>query len=98
MLKKDYSPNGATCTVTFILPREADARSAYVVGDFNNWLKDATPMSRNEDGTWIAAVTLEAGHEYQYRYFINGTTWYNDPQADRYMAHPYGGENSVVVT
>ncbi len=98
MLKKRYISNGEICKVTFILPSEIEAKSASVAGDFNNWSKDATPMQQLKDGTWKVEVNLEAGREIQYRYLVNGSEWHNDWEADKYAAHPYGGENSVVVT
>jgi 1,4-alpha-glucan branching enzyme len=98
MLKKRYISKGTICKVTFILPPEIEARSVAVVGDFNNWSKDANPMQQLKDGTWKVDIKLEAGREYQFRYFVNGSEWHNDFEADGYLAHPYGGENSVVKT
>jgi 1,4-alpha-glucan branching enzyme len=98
MLSKRYISKGTICKVSFYLPDEIEARSAYVVGDFNSWDKEATPMEQLADGRWKAVLNLEAGREYQYRYLVNGSQWYNDWDADKYIAHPYGGENSVVVT
>ena len=98
MLKKRYISKGTICKVTFILPHEIEARSVAVVGDFNNWSKDANPMQQLKDGTWKVDIKLEAGREYQFRYFVNGSEWHNDFEADGYLAHPYGGENSVVTT
>jgi 1,4-alpha-glucan branching enzyme len=98
MLKKKYVSDDKVCKVTFVLPTEIQAKSAHVVGDFNNWSKDATPMKQLKDGTWKVELSLDSGHEYQYRYLVNGTEWHNDWESDKYAAHPYGGENSVVVT
>ena len=98
MLKKRYISNGQICKVTFILPKQIDATTAVLVGDFSNWDTDALPMKRNKDGTWKAEIKLEAGREYQFRYFVNGSEWYNDQGADKVVTHPYGGENSVVAT
>ena len=98
MLKKRYITKGTMCKVTFILPSEIEAKSASVVGDFNNWDKGADPMDQLKDGTWKAVINLEAGRKYQYRYLVNGTDWHNDWEADDYATHPYGGENSVVAT
>ncbi len=98
MLKKRYISNDEVCKVTFVLPPEIEAKTAAIVGDFNNWDKGATPMSQLKDGTWKVDVKLEAGKEYQYRYLVNGLEWHNDWNADKYVAHPYGGENSVVIT
>lgn len=98
MLKKRYVSEGKVCEVTFVLSSDVQAASAVLVGDFNNWEKNATPMKQTKNGTWQAKVKLEAGREYQYRYVVNGAEWANDQSADRYAAHPYGGENSVVAT
>jgi 1,4-alpha-glucan branching enzyme len=98
MLKKRYLSQGKVCKVTFILPTEIKARSAFLAGEFNNWDKDATPLEQSKDGSWKAELKLEAGKEYQFRYLVNGNEWHNDWEADKYVMHPYGGENSVVVT
>jgi 1,4-alpha-glucan branching enzyme len=98
VIKKRYTSEGRICEVTFVLSSDIHADSAVLVGDFNNWDKDALPMKLAKNGAWQAKVKLEAGREYQYRYFVNGSEWKNDQAADRYAVHPYGGENSVVAT
>lgn len=98
MVKKRYLSKDKACKVTFTLPRQIEAKKAVLVGDFNDWDKSATPMKQNKDGTWKTNVKLEAGREYQYRYFVNDGEWHNDQEADKFVAHPYGGENSVVAT
>ncbi len=98
MLKKRYISDGKICKVTFILPSQIGAQSAMLVGDFNNWDKTATPMKQSKDGKWQVELKLDAGQEYQFRYFVNEGEWHNDGNADKYAVHPYGGENSTVVT
>jgi hypothetical protein len=55
-------------------------------------------MRRQKNGTWKTEILLEPGHEYGFRYLIDGKRWENDPKADKYVPNPYGSENSVVVT
>ncbi len=44
------------------------ADSVYVVGDFNEWSDEATPMERDEAGNWYADVPdAQVGQEYRYR-------------------------------
>ena len=45
-----------------------------------------------------ATLDLDAGREYQFRYLINGKDWHNDWEADKYVANPFSGDNSVVTT
>ena len=98
MLKKRYISNGRICKVTFTLTSDSDIQSVALVGDFNNWDKSAMPMKKTEDGSWKIQLQLETGKEYQYRYFVNDREWQNDQDADKFAMHPYGGENSTVVT
>lgn len=86
------------CKVTFLLPKETNALTVHLVGEFNNWDKHATPLKRKGDGSFSVALNLEAGKEYRFRYLLNETRWENDPQADRYVPNEFGSEDSVVST
>jgi len=97
MLTKKFYKTKSTCDVTFELPKNIEAKSAYVVGDFNEWDETANPL-RKVKGVWKTTLKLEQGHEYQYRYFVNGQEWHNDWEADKYVPNNVGGDNSVVVT
>ncbi|MRR14213.1 glycoside hydrolase [archaeon] len=97
-IKKQAKKSG--CKVTFQLPKEMalKAKDVRLVGDFNSWDTNATPMKKQKDGSFSTTLDLEPGHEYQYRYLIDGTKWENDSCADKYVPSPFGGaENSVIV-
>ena len=83
--------------VTFSMPSGIWADCIYLVGDFNNWSKTATPLMLDDSG-WHTSIDLEAGRSYQYRYLIDNTEWHNDWRADRYEPNEFGGDNSVVNT
>lgn len=95
MVKKTFENDGGVVKVTFELPPGVDASEVYVVGDFNGWAP-THPLVRAND-CWRCTVELELGHEYQFRYLVDGETWLNDPAADKYAPNPFGSENSVVV-
>ena len=97
-IKKKYIESRNICEVTFRLPSEASlgARKVSVVGDFNNWEKEATPLTKQENGDFTLALELDAGKEYRFRYLIDGKRWENDWHADKYVKSPYGAEDSVV--
>jgi len=69
MLKKQYLKRG-TVKVDFVLPSAiaAEASSAYLVGDFNNWDESATPMTKLKNGTFKVTLELEPGRDYKFRY------------------------------
>jgi len=82
--------------VTFTMPPLEGVSQLYVVGDFNNWSINQTPLTQAADGSWSMALTLNGGQDYQFRYFADGLTWHNDWQADGYVANEYGTDNSVI--
>jgi 1,4-alpha-glucan branching enzyme len=96
MLKKHYYKGGNTCRVWFYLPSEVSAKTANLVGDFNDWDEGANPMKKKKDGTFYTAVTLETGNSYQFRYLLDNSHWENDWNADDYAPNEKGTENSVV--
>jgi 1,4-alpha-glucan branching enzyme len=98
MTKSYAKGKKGTCKVTFELPKDVAAGSASIVGDFNNWDEHATPMKRKRDGSFNAAVSLEQGKEYRFRYLLDNTRWENDWDADSYVSNPFGTEDSVVIT
>jgi 1,4-alpha-glucan branching enzyme len=69
-----------------------------IVGDFNNWDKEATPMKKLKNGDFTITLGLASGREYRFRYLIDGKIWENDWCADKYVKNPYGAEDSVVCT
>lgn len=99
MLKKRFLKNGMV-KVEFILPDAiaADAESAFLVGDFNEWDEQTTPMTKYKNGKFKVTLTLDTNRTYQFRYLVNGNQWHNDWDADRYVANPFSGDDSVVNT
>jgi hypothetical protein len=97
--KKLYLKSRPVCKVTFRLPGEAapEARAVTLVGDFNNWDAGASPMRRLKNGSFTATLSLETGHNYRFRYLIDGQRWENDWRADRYVKNSFGTDDSVVA-
>ena len=103
MLKKRYIKTRKVCKVTFIVPKkelpdDVEVKTIHLVGDFNQWDETATEMVQNSKGEYRFELDLKPDSEYQYRYLINGETWYNDWAADLYYANRRGGDNCVVLT
>ena len=97
-IAKKFLKTRPLCKVTFTLPKEAapEAETVCVMGEFNNWSRDATPMKRRTNGDFVASLDLETGRSYRFRYLIDGWRFENDWQADRYEANPYGGDDSII--
>ncbi len=76
---------------TFSAP---DAKSVNIVGDFNKWDTNANPMN-NVNGTWKVSLPLASG-SYQYKFYVNGSDWKEDPNNTKSVDDGYGGKNSLI--
>jgi 1,4-alpha-glucan branching enzyme len=48
------------------------AERVSLIGDFNNWEPNATPMTRQPDGRWVASLELSHGY-HEYVFLVDGT-------------------------
>ena len=97
MLKKSYSATRQKCLVTFELQPNSEVDTAHVCGEFNAWSTTRHPMKRRKDGAFWLSLWVTAGHEYRFRYLLDGERWQNDQTADGYVPNPYGGEDGVLT-
>jgi 1,4-alpha-glucan branching enzyme len=56
--------------------------SIHLVGDFNDWQRDADPLNVTESGLWWIARQLPPG-SYHYKFVVDGSTEIVDPYARR---------------
>jgi 1,4-alpha-glucan branching enzyme len=97
MIKKELGSRTGVARVTFELPATVWANQISLVGEFNNWDRQVTPMTQDRfDERWRATVDLEAGQRYRFRYVLDGNAWLADRQADDYAVDSRGSYDSVV--
>ena len=99
-IRKQYLKSRPLCKATFRIPEEigTSAKTAHIVGEFNNWAVFATPMRKLKSGAFTTTLELEPGREYQFRYLLDKMTWENESEADKSVPTPYGdSENSVII-
>jgi hypothetical protein len=87
--------NAPTVDVVFSLPADVKADRVALCGEFNDWSVESTTLNHQGDGTWSATVPLVPG-TYRYKYLLDGETWENGSDADRYEENAYGTLDSVV--
>lgn len=72
------------------------ANEVLLLGDFTEWESHPIRLRRLKNGTWSTKVTLESGHQYQYRYQVDGH-WEDDGQCPSRVGNPFGSENCLLV-
>jgi 1,4-alpha-glucan branching enzyme len=96
MKAKSTNTSNPVQKVTFAVSLELHTERVTVVGDFNAWNPALHPLAKAESGRWQTVLELDEGATYQYRYFVNGGTWYTDPNC-AVCANPFGSENNVLT-
>ena len=82
-------------TVQFVF-RAPNAHRVALVGDFNDWDGDATPLHAGPGGLWTVTVPLTAGR-YTYTFVVDGERWMADPAAPPAPSDDSGRPSSVVT-
>lgn len=73
------------------------AKQVNLVGSFNAWGKNATPMKiMDSSGLWSVDVPLKEG-EHTFMYLIDGTRWITPPLAEDFVTDSFGHLNGVVI-
>ena len=96
MLKKSFSKTKPSCKVTFTYRAELAGETVSLCGDFNDWDPTTHLMKKNKDGSFSISLTLDTGHDYQFRYLVDDINWENDGSADRYEPNSFGEDNCVI--
>lgn len=91
----DASGPARTVDVVFSLPADTQAERVALCGEFNDWSLDSISLARGDDRSWRVTVPLAPG-TYRYKFLLDGETWENGIDADRYEENAYGTEDSVI--
>jgi 1,4-alpha-glucan branching enzyme len=84
--------------LTFAVAAGSFPGTIYVVGDFNGWDPEATPLEDHEDEWLQARVTVPSDGRFAFRYRTGDGRWFNDEGADDYEPNEFGGSNGVILT
>ena len=98
-LTKKFLKSKPVCKVTFKLKSDAakDAKTAKVLGDFNDWNPKKGKMKKLKSGDFTLTLDLESGRDYEFRYLIGTSNWENDEAADKYVPTGISFEENGVV-
>ena len=95
MIRQSAGPDGSI-KVTFIVTVDERDRPVSVVGDFNGWDPLAHPLRKRSNGTRSAAVQLEAGRSYRFKYLAHGDDWFLETDVGTTRADQNGVVDSLL--
>jgi 1,4-alpha-glucan branching enzyme len=95
-VKKQFLKSKPVCKVTFTIVAK-EANNLAVVGSFNDWNTQSSPLKKLKNGSFKGTIDLEANASHEFKYLIDGV-FVNDAEADGYAWNDYaGGENSLIT-
>lgn len=89
------TPVAAQQMTKFVFNAQSASRVT-IVGDFNDWDPEASPLQKMGKGVWTITIPLAPGR-YQYTFVVDGTTWVADPVAPRTLEDDFGQPNSIIT-
>ena len=95
-IKKQFLKSKPVCKVTFTVPAE-EAKDVAVVGSFNEWNIEATPLKKLKNGSFKGTVDLDCGTSYEFRYLVDGA-YVNELEADSSIWSDFAGADNSVIT
>jgi len=96
-LRGSITPLAGGDAIRFDVTLPAGTKDVAIVGDFNGWDENATPMLlRSGDGAWTAQVALPPGR-HVYAFVVDGARWLVDPMAPQVPDAGFGPANALVV-
>ena len=87
---------GVGGSVSFVYHND-EAKTVAVAGEFNNWNPSTSPMQKDVSGLWRVEIMRPASGRYAYKFFVNGSDWFEDPRNGVKVLDNHGGFNSVLV-
>lgn len=87
--------NGQTAQTVRVEFRHPTATTVAIVGTFNGWRPEASPMVAVGAGRWLKELVLAPG-TYEYLLLADGQ-WLPDPAARGTIPNPFGGVNSLLT-
>ena len=89
-----YSAKNMSKPVNFVL-LAPEAKHVTLAGDFNDWVPNSHPMSRQPDGAWFIQMPLSHGHHH-YHFIVDGKPRL-DPRAHGVARNHNGQRVSLVA-
>lgn len=94
MSKEKSKTTGFSCHVP-------DASAVFLAGTFNDWQMDATPMTKDAQGTWKANLEMPSGR-HEFKFVVDGS-WCCEAGCDgtnhecpKCVSNPFGSMNRVI--
>lgn len=95
MVQKTYFKTKDYCKVKFSFKPD-QAETVEILGLNSNW-ETSIVMSKKKDGTFTSEVSLPKNTQHEFKYRVNESEWFNEPEADHQSHNSFGTANSIII-
>lgn len=95
-IKKQFIKSKPVCKVTFSVEAK-EAKTASVIGDFNNWNVANGEMVKLKTGIFKGLFEIPTEKSYEFKYVVDGT-YINEPEADAQVWNDFAGAENSLLT
>lgn len=95
MGKQTITGDGQASRSLRVAFNHSTAKAVAIVGSFNDWRPESTPMIQVGNGRWLKELVLPPGI-YEYLIVVDGK-WVPDPSVKETVPNPFGGVNSLAT-
>lgn len=95
MVQKTYFKTKDYCKVKFTF-NVKNAETVEILGLNSDW-QNSIVMRKKKDGSFACEVPLQKNTEHEFKYLVNRSEWFIEPEADKQKPNEYGGQNSVII-
>ena len=82
--------------ITFFMQHDCAGQVA-LAGSFNNWAPDVLLLQPVQNGIWKISIPMLPAGRYQYKFFIDETTWLEDAGNPYREPDGFNGLNSILT-
>ncbi|MFY0627864.1 MAG: isoamylase early set domain-containing protein [Reichenbachiella sp.] len=99
-IKKQFLKSKDLYKVTWSLDKKAanSAENVVLSGDFNNWSLSSDNFTKLKNGSFKLTLELPKDKEYQFRYLVDGKSWLNEKDADKFVDNQISNEQNCVLS
>ncbi len=94
-VSKKFLKTKPICKVTFALSAP-EINQLSIVGDFNEWNTEATPLKKLKNGTFKTVLDLNIDTSYEYRFIADGK-YINDNEAEAFVFNSYANTENCLI-
>lgn len=99
-IKKQFLKSKDLYKVTWSIDKSIaqDVENIALSGNFNNWSLETDSFKKLKNGSFKLTLELPKDKEYEFRYLVDGKSWINEEESDKFIDNRISNELNCVLS